>query len=133
MPSSTQYSLKELAEATGFTGRTIRYYIAEGLIPKPVGLGRTSHYTEDHRDALERVRRLRGEGRAIGEIRLALIAPTPPDGEVVSRSTWEHISLGEDVKVLLSASLPPSRRRHVEAALADFSRAVTNVDEDPNP
>ncbi len=40
------YSLEELTERAGVTVRTVRYYIAEGLLPPPVGGCPRSAYTE---------------------------------------------------------------------------------------
>lgn len=133
MPSSTQYSLKELAEATGLTSRTLRYYVAEGLLAAPVGLGRTAHYTQEHKDALDRIQGLKGEGRSIREIRAVLVGDvphTPPQRPEVSGSTWERHLLGDDVEVLINARLSSHRRRQVDAALVVFRDALTNADEE---
>lgn len=40
------YTLKELEDITGFTGRVIRDYIAKGYLPGPVSRGRNAAYDE---------------------------------------------------------------------------------------
>lgn len=65
-----RYRLAELAAASGVTPRTIRYYIAEGLLPPPVGAGPAAAYTVAHRARLALIERLKGRAlslRAIGE------------------------------------------------------------------
>jgi DNA-binding transcriptional MerR regulator len=37
------YAIGDLAELAGVSRRTIRYYVQEGLVPAPLGLGRGSH------------------------------------------------------------------------------------------
>jgi hypothetical protein len=44
-PSDRPQSIGELADATGVSRRTVRFYVQRGLIDPPVGLGRASHYT----------------------------------------------------------------------------------------
>lgn len=47
-----RYRLAELADVSRVTPRTIRYYIAEGLLPAPIGAGPAAIYTATHRDRL---------------------------------------------------------------------------------
>lgn len=39
---------EELEAASGISARNIRFLIAEGLLPPPVGAGRGARYTEEH-------------------------------------------------------------------------------------
>lgn len=65
----TTYSLEELTERAGVTVRTVRYYIAEGLLPPPVGGGPRSAYTEGHLDRLRLIGRLKDAYLPLREIR----------------------------------------------------------------
>ncbi len=69
-----RYRLGELARLTGLTPRTIRYYIAEGLLPPPEGLGPAAAYTAGHRDRLALIAALKGRYLPLGEIRHRLAA-----------------------------------------------------------
>jgi hypothetical protein len=40
----TSYSLDELTSLADVTTRTVRYYIAEGLLPPPATIGRNASY-----------------------------------------------------------------------------------------
>jgi len=66
------FSLDELTSAAGVTVRTVRYYIAEGLLPPPVGGGPRSRYTRDHLDRLRLIGRLKDAFMPLKEIRRRL-------------------------------------------------------------
>jgi DNA-binding transcriptional MerR regulator len=66
------FSLEELTEQAGVTVRTVRYYIAEGLLPPPVGGGPRSAYTEGHLDRLLLINRLKDAYLPLREIRRRL-------------------------------------------------------------
>lgn len=64
--------LGELTRAAGVSVRTVRYYIAEGLLPPPAGGGPRSHYTAAHLDRLRLIARLKGAYLPLREIRRRL-------------------------------------------------------------
>jgi len=63
------YSLKELAELTGIEPRTIRSYIAKGLLLGPLSRGRNASYSEHHLERLQEIRSLKEQGLTLDEIR----------------------------------------------------------------
>lgn len=71
-----RYRLRELAQETGVTRRAIRFYIKEGLLPPPEGLGPAAAYTEGHRDRLRLIGRLKGRYLPLREIRRHLATLT---------------------------------------------------------
>lgn len=77
-----RYRLNELAELVGATPRTIRFYIAEGLLPPPTGAGPAAVYTAGHRDRLLLIERLKERYLPLREIRRQ-IAPLT-DAEVAA-------------------------------------------------
>ncbi len=65
------YNLSELAVASGVSERTIRYYQAERLLPRPGKSGRDAVYTVEHLERLRLVGELRDRGlplQTIGEL-----------------------------------------------------------------
>jgi DNA-binding transcriptional MerR regulator len=67
-----RFGLTELTRAAGVSVRTVRYYIAEGLLPPPVGGGPASHYTAAHLDRLRLIARLKASYLPLKEIRRRL-------------------------------------------------------------
>jgi len=74
MPPDSEYSLQELADLAGATPRTIRYYIAQGLLASPGRVGPGTTYTEGHLNRLRLIRRLQREHLPLAEIRSRLAA-----------------------------------------------------------
>lgn len=65
-------SLGELTEAADVSVRTVRYYIAEGLLPPPVGAGPGSWYTQGHLDRLRLIQQMKDAYLPLREIRRQL-------------------------------------------------------------
>jgi DNA-binding transcriptional MerR regulator len=74
MPPDTEYSLQDLADLAGATPRTIRYYIAQGLLASPGRVGPGTTYTDGHLNRLRLIRRLQREHLPLAEIRSRLAA-----------------------------------------------------------
>jgi DNA-binding transcriptional MerR regulator len=65
-------SLPELTRAAGVSARTVRYYIAEGLLPPPVAAGPRTAYAPAHLDRLRLISQLKAEYLPLKEIRRRL-------------------------------------------------------------
>src|SRR5215216_7427674 len=65
-------TLSELTAAADVSVRTVRYYIAEGLLPPPEGSGPGSSYTRGHLDRLRLIQRLKEAYLPLKEIRRRL-------------------------------------------------------------
>jgi DNA-binding transcriptional MerR regulator len=65
-------TLGELTEAAGVSVRTVRYYIAEGLLPPPDGAGPASAYGAGHLDRLRLIQRMKDAYLPLKEIRRRL-------------------------------------------------------------
>jgi DNA-binding transcriptional MerR regulator len=63
------YSIGELARQADVTPRTVRFYVAEGLLPPPVGSGRAATYTAEHVSRLTLIKLLKDEFLPLAEIR----------------------------------------------------------------
>ena len=72
------YSMSELVQLTGFDARTIRYYISQGLLPKPLKRGRGADYGEIHLDRLKLISVLKGNLK-LDEIQARLNVASPDE------------------------------------------------------
>lgn len=61
VPTSPRYSIGDLQAETGFNGRTIRYYISEGMLTPAHGRGPTATYDKDHLLRLRMIKELKDE------------------------------------------------------------------------
>lgn len=64
-----ELSLDELAERSGISPRTIRYYQSEGVLPKPRKKGRDARYDESHLGRLRLISDLQERGLKLEAIR----------------------------------------------------------------
>ncbi len=63
------YSLNDLARLADVTPRTIRYYVAQGLLPSPEAAGPATRYGEGHLARLRLIKRMQREHLPLSEIR----------------------------------------------------------------
>lgn len=69
MADETLYTIGELAELAGVTPRTIRYYTAEGLLPRPEARGQYALYGGEHLLRLQLIGRLKAGYLPLGAIK----------------------------------------------------------------
>ena len=111
MVADGRYSIDELADLGGVTRRTVRYYVQNGLLPAPLGLGRGRHYDQHHLDRLLQVKAWQEAGRSLDDIRQALEAPTAaaaapsPQRPAVSRTLWRRLTLAPGVELHVSQDI----------------------------
>jgi DNA-binding transcriptional MerR regulator len=76
------YSLADLARLADVTPRTVRYYVAQGLLPSPEPAGPATRYGEAHLARLRLIRRLQRDHLPLAEIRARLASMT--DDEIAA-------------------------------------------------
>jgi DNA-binding transcriptional MerR regulator len=73
------YSLADLCQLAGVTPRTVRYYVANGLVRPPSGAGPSARYDDGHLYRLRLIRQLQKEHLPLAEIRSRLAALSDDD------------------------------------------------------
>ena len=83
------YTIEELGELTGYTRRTIRYYVQEGLIDPPAGRGRGGYYYDSHIQQLLQIKSFQEKGIGITAMvslmKKETMEPVLPSREVMIR------------------------------------------------
>ena len=125
-----RFSIDELADLAGVSRRTVRYYVQEGLLPPPLGVGRGRHYDRAHLDRLLEVKAQEEAGLSLDEIRARRTpqpgggepAPSPAPAPALPRSTWRRIELapGVELHVAHDIRLPATGRLN---EVAEWCRA----------
>ncbi|MBD3261415.1 MAG: MerR family transcriptional regulator [Candidatus Altiarchaeales archaeon] len=109
-----KYGIKELSELGGVSRRTIRYYVQQGLLPKPTGTGRGKHYTQEHLDTLLEIRAAQETGKPLEEIkkeRLIAEGVIPPDeGPDFEMSAWVRVTIENGIELHLRRSRAPDSK-----------------------
>ena len=130
MPKETHNAtrtLAELAAASGVAARTIRYYIARGLLPPPLAGGRSACYGPSHLERLARIRRLQSQGMTLAQIaweledrRAASALPEP--------SAWWSYPIAGDVTVLVRSDTAPWRMKRIRALVSQIAAQLKSAE-----
>ena len=124
-----EYTISELAKLAGVTPRTIRYYVAQGLLPAPTQPGPAARYTEAHLGLLRAIKKLQAAHLPLAEIRGQLgrmpeeeiDALRAPPGGLASDDASAGTALDYIRQVLSPARVvgkPPTLKRHFAIPLA---------------
>lgn len=122
-----RYAIDELAELAGVSRRTVRYYVQEGLLPAPLGVGRGRHYDSLHLERLLKVRAWQDAGRSLDEVRGLLgrtedaspaLRAAGASRSPVERALWRRLTLGAglELHVAQGRRLPSARELEELAA-----------------
>ncbi|HEY2012165.1 MAG TPA: helix-turn-helix domain-containing protein [Bryobacteraceae bacterium] len=127
---SEEKTLAELADAAGIPARTIRFYIARGLLDGPAKAGRGAVYTAEHLARLEKIKALQSEGRMLSEI-----APILAGGEAArtgySSSPWWQHAIDDDVVIWTRADVSPWRMKQIREAIDEIAARLVKSGEEP--
>jgi DNA-binding transcriptional MerR regulator len=116
-------TLAELSDESGIPARTIRFYIARGLLAGPVKAGRGAVYTSNHLSRLEKIKTLQSEGRTLSEI-VRLIGDGPgaeSNAQTAAPSPWWQHVIHNDVIVWVRGDISPWRMKEVRAAIHEMA------------
>lgn len=78
-------SLGELSEQAEVAPRTVRFYIAEGLLPGPLRAGREVVYRSVHLQLLKRIKGMQAKGMTLAEVSFAL---SPGRDRLIAVAGW---------------------------------------------
>ncbi|MFO1266071.1 MAG: MerR family transcriptional regulator [Rubrivivax sp.] len=122
-----RYGLDELAALAGVTARTVRYYIAEGLVSRPLGEKRGAYYVRRHLEQLLLIRRWTDAGLSLERVR-ELIAGAPEDppprrAAAGSVEVWSRVTVADGLEV----HLEPGRAGLTPEQLRAFARGITTL------
>jgi DNA-binding transcriptional MerR regulator len=134
-----RHSLTELADLAGVTPRTVRYYLAQGLLPGVGQTGPGSKYDDGHLARLRLIKRLQAEHLPLAEIRHQLDgladeqilelagnpAPAPP---IDSALEYVRTILGESVR----GPGAPARQMRSPASFATLGVSLASEGTEPH-
>ncbi|MCA9832698.1 MAG: MerR family transcriptional regulator [Thermomicrobiales bacterium] len=129
-----RYTLSELEEMTGINGRTIRYYITEGLLMPAYGRGPSATYDHDHLLRLQAIGRLKEQRKPLRDIRAELEQLTTDDLAMMINThvqpevaMWRHHQLHPDFVIQVREREQSDRQSTHELAfdlIIEYARSV---------
>ena len=120
-------TLAELSEESNIPARTIRFYIARGLLDGPLKAGRGAVYTVEHLARLEKIKEMQAHGRMLAEIAHDLSGGPPAQAELPSSPWWQY-AIQDDVMIWVRGDVSPWRMKQIRAAIDDMNSRLQEHD-----
>ena len=137
LPDPYRYTMTDLEEQTGFSARTIRYYVAQGLLPPAHGRGPSATYDLGHLLRLRAIQLLRANYLPLEDIKSRLatlsnddiaamfeVETTPPEDR------WRRIQLHPDVELHVRERAGKNRDPRFDRAIEMIAKQAKLVIED---
>ena len=131
LPEPYRYTLADLERETGITGRTIRYYISQGLVAPAHGRGPSATYDLGHLVRLRAIALLKSNHLPLEEIKRRLgplsddeiaamlqVETEPPE------DTWRRIRLHDDLELFVRARSGKGKDYRFEATVETIKMVV---------
>lgn len=119
--STNELSLAQLGEQTETPLRTIRYYIARGLVSGPFKAGRGASYGEEHLKQLDDIKKLQAVGMTLTEIAVRLAGEARSIEKPVLYMSYQ---IASDVSVQVRADVNPWRLRQIQRVLSEAANKL---------
>ncbi len=126
-----RYALDELATLAGVTPRTVRFYIAQGLLSRPEGSKRGAFYQRRHLEQLLLIRRWTDAGLSLDRVReLIAGAPEDPPPRAAAPGTvevWSRMTVADGLEVHVEpgrAGLTPEQVRALVRGITGLYRQL---------
>ncbi len=138
--STTGYTGRMLSKLAGVSTRTLRSWIAQGVLPKPHGKSRGARYTDTHLRLARAIRALRQQGVSLSQMSLRLAQldkqqlerlaqpatstpverPLPPEPSYPF-AVWEVVQLMPGLALMVSPEKGPVLRRVADEIYRHYS------------
>jgi DNA-binding transcriptional MerR regulator len=135
--ASRRHSIDELSALAGVTPRTVRYYIAQGLLDHPEGAKRGAYYERRHVEQLLLIRRWTDAGLSLDRVRELLAGapedpprrPAPPG----SVEVWSRMTVADGLEVHLEPGRAGLSPEQVRAFVRGITALYRQTRAEPNP
>jgi DNA-binding transcriptional MerR regulator len=111
-----KYTIEEISILTGFSRRTIRYYIQQNIIEPPSGRGRGGFYYKSHLSDLLKIRSLQEKGLNLSFIKDTLREPkrvVKEDSQIYARDLRVRYKIVPGLEINISRSLEEKKSKKI--------------------
>ncbi len=111
-----KYTIEEISILTGFSRRTIRYYIQENIIEPPSGRGRGGFYYNSHLSDLLKIRSLQEKGLNLSLIKDILKGTeraVKEDSQIYARDLRVRYKIVPGLEINISRSLEEKKSKKI--------------------
>jgi len=117
-----QYAIQDLCDLTGYTRRTIRYYIQESLLDPPAGRGRGGFYFDSHLKRLLEIKAHQDKGLKLAAIQELVKKGEGPEPLPV-RELWVKYPVDTGIEIHISRDLEEKERKKI-AKIIRVARSI---------
>ena len=107
-----QYTIQDLCDLTGYSRRTIRYYIQEKLLDPPAGRGRGGFYFDSHLNKLLQIESLQEQGLKLSDILEYFMQGKEP-AQIYQREIWIKYPIKPGIEIYINRDLEERERKKV--------------------
>ncbi len=107
-----KYTIEQLSEKTGFSKRTIRYYIQEGLLAAPAGRGRGGFYFDSHLHKLYQIKSLQEKGMKLASI-VDYFKEKKEVASIYRRDIWVKYEILPGLEISVEKNLEEQEKKKV--------------------
>ncbi len=144
-----KYTIDDLSELTGFSRRTIRFYIQENIIEAPAGRGRGGFYFDTHLSGLLKIRELQEKGLNLESIRNIInsredkaervfhdftldrvSASSGSADEIISRKAWARYELTDGIELNIRKDIETRDARKIREIIKVLNLILKETDDD---
>jgi DNA-binding transcriptional MerR regulator len=131
--TTSRYSIHDLATLASVPTRTVRFYIAQGLVDRPHGAKRGAWYEDRHLQQLLLIRRWTDAGLSLDRVR-ELQAGSPEEApprpvKPGMVEVWSRVTLADGVEVQLEPGRAGMTPEQVRAFIQEVTLAYRRVRE----
>ena len=133
LSAPSRYSIYDLATLASVPTRTVRFYIAEGLMDRPHGAKRGAWYEERHLQQLLLIRRWTDAGLSLDRVR-ELQAGSPEEApprpiKAGMVEVWSRITLADGVEIQVEPGRAGMTPEQVRSFIQDVTTAYRRAPE----
>ena len=136
METKKRYSIKELSALTDISLRTIRFYIQEGLVEKPLGQAKGAYYTDRHLQQLLTIRKYKEAGVSLERIAQILgeESSSPVDYRIRPGRirVLSHIDLMEGVELTIDPELSGLSQSDIRHLVREILESMEKIRKEKN-
>ena len=120
-----KYSIEELSDISGFSIRTIRFYIQEGLLEPPPGRGRGGFYFDSHLQRLREIKALQDQGLKLASIHEILRKEGKLEAPASEREIWAKYTIAPGIEIHINRDSEEQERKKITEIIR-IARSILN-------
>ena len=117
-----KYTIKELSDMTGYSRRTIRYYVQIGLIESPAGRGRGGFYNDSHMNKLMQIKSLQEKGMNLSSI-IEYLRTEKAEENRYQRDVWARYEIIPGIEISVRRDIEEKESKKI----SEIIRVVKSI------